>query len=131
MNFEAHFLVPPLTLGSGGVALLWRSDIRVQVLSANPHFIDTLVSYKNKSFFSTFVYGAPEIPNRHAVWEHLTDISETRDTPWFLTGDFNEIIDNSEKLGGNERPESSFRNFRTFLLACDLFDLRHSGNFLS
>ncbi|KAG2309905.1 hypothetical protein Bca52824_021462, partial [Brassica carinata] len=35
------------------------------------------------------------------------------------------------KSGGTERPESSFSNFRSFLSTCDLFDLKHTGNFLS
>lgn len=131
LNFEHHFLVSPLTPRSGGLVLLWRSDIQVQILSANAHFIDTLIIHKNESFFGSFVYGAPEITNRQAVWEKLTGIAIARDTPWFLTGDFNEIIDNSEKFGGKERSESSFSNFRTFISSCDLFDLRHSGEFLS
>ena len=33
--------------------------------------------------------------------------------------------------GGVERSESSFSNFCSFLSACDLFDLKHTGNFLS
>lgn len=58
------------------------------------------------------------------MWEKLTDIAAARDTLWFLTGDFNEIIDNSEKSGGKERPGS-------FLSSCNFFDLRHSGDFLT
>lgn len=77
------------------------------------------------------MYGAPQIPNRQEVWNQLTEISDARQSPWFLTGDFNEITDNSEKSGGRERPESSFSAFRSFLSMCDLFDLKHSGNFLS
>ncbi|KAG2287896.1 hypothetical protein Bca52824_047500 [Brassica carinata] len=37
----------------------------------------------------------------------------------------------SEKSGGRERPESSFSAFRTFLSSCDLFDIKHTRNFLS
>lgn len=46
-------------------------------------------------------------------------------------GDFNEIIDNSEKQGGTIRPESSFVDFRSFLSESNLYDLPHSGNFYS
>ncbi|CAA7050643.1 unnamed protein product [Microthlaspi erraticum] len=54
-----------------------------------------------------------------------------RTDPWLLTGDFNEIIDASEKKGGPPRPEGSFVDFRTFMSECDLYDLRYSENFLS
>ncbi|KAG2322034.1 hypothetical protein Bca52824_015247 [Brassica carinata] len=33
--------------------------------------------------------------------------------------------------GGRERPEASFSAFGTFLSTCDLFDLKHTGDFLS
>lgn len=46
LNLDSHFLVSPLSPASGGLALYWKSDVQVQVLSANPHFIDTLITYK-------------------------------------------------------------------------------------
>lgn len=104
LNFDSHFFVTPHRQGAGGLALLWRSDINLQVLSSDHNHIDTLISFKNVTFHSTFVYGAPEIPNRQAVWQLLTNLQSTReDQPWFLTGDFNEILDNTEKSGGRER----------------------------
>lgn len=131
LNFDCHFLLSPSATRGGGLALFWRQDIDLQILSSNQNFIDTSISYKGTSFFSTFVYGAPEIQNRQEVWNKHSDISNTRSDAWFLTGDFNEITDNSEKSGGRERPESSFVAFRIFLPSCNLFDIKHTGNFLS
>lgn len=131
LNFEMQYLVSPVTPGSGGLALLWKKDADVTINSANPNFIDTSIAFKGKSFNGTFVYGAPDVANRLDVWSQLCNLSMACDAPWFLTGDFIEITDNSEKSGGLERPESSFSNFRSFLSSCDLFDLKHSGNFLS
>lgn len=98
----------------------------IQINTSNRNFIDTLITFKGKVFNDTFVYGAPKITDRQEVWNLLSDISITRTTPWFLTGDFNEITDNSEKAGGLERPESSFSAFRSFLSSCDLFDIKHT-----
>lgn len=131
LMLNSHFLVPPSSPGAGGLALFWKEDVDVQILSSNQNFIDTLISFKGVSFYSTFVYGAPEVFKRQDVWNLLTDISATRASPWFLTGDFNEIVGNSEKSGGRERPENSFTGFRSFLSSCDLFDIKHSGDFLS
>ena len=100
-------------------------------MSSNRNLIDTTVTYKNTTFQSIFVYGAPEIHLRQEVWNYLTTISAASDSPWFLTWDFNELLSIAEKSGGTERPESSFSNFRYFLSSCDLVDLRHSGNFFS
>ncbi|CAN6829108.1 unnamed protein product, partial [Brassica oleracea] len=55
---------PAGTSSGGGLALLWKSDVDLQVLTSTPNFIDTSVSFKGVSFFSTSVYGAPEIQHR-------------------------------------------------------------------
>lgn len=87
--------------------------------------------FKGSQFFCTFVYGAPEVANRQEVWNTLASLSSSLTGAWFLTGDFNEIVSNDEKSGGKHRAESSFCAFRDFLSQYDLFDLQHTGNFLS
>ena len=73
----------------------------------------------------------PDHAKRNAVWNELTALRPQDGEPWFLTGDFNELIDNSEKSGGQVRAEGTFCAFRTFLSTNDLFDIKHYGNFLS
>lgn len=58
-------------------------------------------------------------------------MSNSPSVPWFFIGYFNEIIDNSEKSGVIVRAEGTFCSFRSFLSENDLFDIKHSGNFLS
>lgn len=43
------------------------------------------------------------VPNRQDVWDQLETLALTRDFPWFLTRDFNEIVDNSKKSGNDLR----------------------------
>lgn len=100
-------------------------------MSSSNNFIDTNIVFKGVSFHATFVYGEPDQTKKHGVWSTISDLNQGPDVPWFLTGDFNEIIENSEKEGGPARAEGSFCSFRTFLSQNDLFDLKHSGNFLS
>lgn len=71
------------------------------------------------------------ITQKEKTWDELTKLSLSRDKPWFLARDFNDIIDCCEKAGGPARTEGSFGNFRAFLSQCDLYDIRHIGNFLS
>ena len=61
----------------------------------------------------------------------MLHLASSRDSPWFVTGDFNDILNEEEKLGGPARPEGSFTDLRTFFSEGDLFDLRHSGDSLS
>ena len=48
--------------------------------------------------------------------------------PWLVAGDFNEILSDDEKLGGNNRLQSQMAGFRDALDACWLKDLGFVGN---
>lgn len=131
LTLDNYHTVPPETPRSGVLFLYWKKEIELTVTSSTKSFIDTSISYKGNSFHATFVYGEPEQTRRQEVWNALSTLHTDNTTPWFLTGDFNEIIDNSEKCGGPDRAEGSFGAFRTFLSSHDLFDLKHCGSFLS
>lgn len=90
-----------------------------------------MIKYENKDFYSTFFYGDTNHALRKQMWDSLTLKEIARDMPWFLTGDFNDIINNQEKSGGRTRIEGSFGDFRNFISECDLYDLPHTGDFLS
>ncbi|KAG2330884.1 hypothetical protein Bca52824_002064 [Brassica carinata] len=116
---------------SGGLAVMWKHTCKIEVCQANRRLMDLKVSWKDKSFFMTGVYGDPVKGRRSAVWERLTRIGVFRKDPWFVTGDFNEIIDQSEKRGGAERSEEEGAEFRQMLSNCGLWEIQHRGYKLS
>lgn len=129
-DYNHHFLIPPSGL-SGGLALLWRNEINLTVLSSSANFIDTEVVYKANTFFLTFIYGIPQQENRAAFWEEISLLGQGKDSAWALSGDFNDILDNSEKSGGPPRYEGSFVPFRSFVSLNGLWDVKHTCNQLS
>lgn len=126
MQLDHHYIVPPHSPGEGGLYLGWKKELTVSILSASDNYIDAKILHKGKSFQATFVYGAPEHSKRQEVWNQVTNLASAADEPWFLTGDFNDIIDNGEKSGGVERAEGTFGAFRTFISRNDLFDIKHT-----
>ena len=128
--FPNYFSIPPIGL-SGGLLLLWREGVDITILEALPNLIDTKVSFKGVSTYITFVYGAPSADNRAAFWAKMNEVGSGREDPWLLTGDFNDILDNSEKVGGPARWEGSFTSFRSFVSQHGLWNLKHSGDHLS
>lgn len=114
LNFVNSFTVPPQGL-SGGLALFWKDDISVEILDSSANLIDVKFKHKQSSFHTTFIYGPPQKENRGAFWDQLGALGESRDSAWVLTGDFNDILDNSEKIGGPPRHEGSFLHFRSFV----------------
>ena len=126
MGYSNKFTVPPTGMG-GGLALLWKEDLNITILSSSKNFIDVELSYRGVRSFITFVYGSPQRENRAAFWTHLSTLGADRELPWLLTGDFNEILENAEKVGGPPRWEGSFLNFRSFVSQHGLWDQKHSG----
>ncbi|KAL0884467.1 hypothetical protein Bca101_008448 [Brassica carinata] len=130
LQYSNYFSVPPNGL-SGGLSLLWKDSVDITVLDSSLNMIDAKIIHKGVTSFVSFIYGAPQMENRAAFWDKLAQTGLGRDTPWLITGDFNEILDNSEKVGGPPRLEGSFTTFRSFVAQNGLWDLKHSGDSLS
>lgn len=129
-NFTNHFTVPPVGL-SGGLCLSWTDNVTIDILESSPNIIDTFVTAEGSSFYVSFVYVSPLKEDRAEFWEKLMLISQSREEAWLITGDYNELLDNSEKEGGPLRWEGSFVAFRSFVTQAGLWDVSFSGNSLS
>ena len=130
LGFNHLFTVEPLGL-SGGLALLFMDEFQVNVLFSNNRMIDIEAVIDGIKVFMTFVYGDPVLEHRDQVWERLTRFSTTRNGPWFMIGDFNEITGHNEKEGGRQRPDSSFLPFKQMLNDCGMLEFPFTGDMLS
>lgn len=131
LQMEHSFIVSPHCPRGGGLYLGWKKEVDITIHASAHNFIDTKISHKGVSFQASFIYGEPDHTKRREVWDAISNLNMSTEEPWFLTRDFNEIVDNSEKSGGPVGAEETFCNVRSFLSQNDLFDLKHSGNFLS
>lgn len=130
LGYDKLFTVEPVGL-SGGLAVMWKDNYNVEILSSDKRIIDMKASYGSLSFFLSCVYGDPVVARRKAVWDRLVAIGLLRDEAWILAGDFNELMSGEEKVGGSERSESTFWDFRNMAQNCKLKEIRSSGNVLS
>ena len=130
-GYEFHYIIPPAGHGAGGLGLFWKEKITLDVLDATPNLVDTCITYEGKVFFASFIYGDSDSQKRRLLWNHLTTLAESRDAPWFITGDFNDLLCSEDKKGGPTRAEGSFSDMRTFYAENDLYDLQYSGDPLS
>ncbi|XP_050217791.1 uncharacterized protein LOC126668646 [Mercurialis annua] len=108
---------------SEGLGLLWTVKEDISVLSYSKHYIDCIVQKKNQLIWRfTGFYGNPNHLKRVHSWTLLSRLSSLFNGPWLCSGDFNEVLDHSEKLGGAKKPDFLIQNFRNALEVCDLFD---------
>lgn len=93
-DLSNHFTVPPQRL-SGGLYLLWNSNVEVQVLDFSSKIFGTQIKNKYHTSYVTFIYGPPQVENRASFWEHISSIGQNRYEAWLITGDLHKILDNS------------------------------------
>lgn len=114
---------------SGGLALLWRKNVHVSLVSYSSNHIDARVRLEadGNEFRCTGIYGYPEARDRFRTWQLMRSLHTGDQTPWFLGGDFNEILHRSEKSGGRTRLPGQMAAFNSTLSDCGLSDLGFEG----
>ncbi|CAL8174343.1 unnamed protein product [Prunus armeniaca] len=100
LGFTNHHIVDANGF-SGGIWLLWNySNIHLNILACSNQSITAMITQGSSSWILTIVYAHPCPRIRRSLWNYLDGVSSTNNLPWLVTGDFNEIVDDSEKKGG-------------------------------
>lgn len=109
---------------SGGLAMLWSKSVEVVLLSYSNNHIDTRVKMEEGQPWLriTGIYVVPEVNQRQRTCDLMSRLKEESTLPWFLGGDFNEILQVGEKLGGGTRAPRQMMNFNLAISDCGLTD---------
>ncbi|CAN1160243.1 Transposon TX1 uncharacterized 149 kDa protein [Linum perenne] len=113
----------------GGIWLLWDDPlIKVCRLSHSEQFIHVEVEADDKGhFLLTLAYASPILLRRRVLWQDLLCLSRHCTRPWLLAGDFNAMVDSSEKVGGARFNSAKAQEFREWIANCGLFDAGFTG----
>lgn len=115
---------------SGGLALFWRGDIIVTLQNKSKSHIDVIVSSDTvgiRQWRITGFYGEPRRELRKNSWYLMKFLRAQLDLPWLCVGDFNEVLESYEHIGGNGRDEWKMAGFREAVAECKLNDLGYTG----
>ncbi|KAL0337674.1 UNVERIFIED_CONTAM: hypothetical protein Scaly_2042500 [Sesamum calycinum] len=107
---------------SGGLALLWRKDIVVELRSFLKYHIDLQVLSEalGAGWRFTGFYGDADTSWRKIGWRKLTELNrQAEGVPWLCAGDFNEVLYQHEKTG-IPRPLWQLNDFRHTMAKCNL-----------
>ncbi|XP_019168831.1 PREDICTED: uncharacterized protein LOC109164736 [Ipomoea nil] len=110
IGFEGLFYVDPVR-GGGGLALLWKKNNTARLLSYSKNYVDVEVVIMEKIWRMTCFYGFPQRHRRREAWQLLTGLRDKSTLPWVALGDFNDLLYQREKRGGNPHPDSLLRGF--------------------
>ena len=113
----------------GGLALLWRDEVHIVVHSHSIAHIDITIRIRGyRDWHFTSFYGNPETSKRDDSWILLRRLQRNDDLPWLVMGDFNELLDRSEKTGRLDRHWYQIESFRRALSDYALADMGFQGN---
>jgi exonuclease III len=107
LGFEGMFSIDPVGL-SGGIALFWKNNGEVSIQNYSLRHINATIKFMGSDFEwkLTGFYGHPNRNKRDESWTLLSKLKDFLLHEWLCLGDFNEIADLSEKVGGVTRSHS-------------------------
>ncbi|XP_042972839.1 uncharacterized protein LOC122304645 [Carya illinoinensis] len=124
IGFHQSYVVDNRGL-SGDLAFLWKDGLEVELETYTRWHISLSVKLPEieNGVTLTWFYGSPEPSKRRGSWELLRALKPQNTNAWLCLGNFNEIMDQSEKLGAAERPYWQMENFREAVEECDLSEI--------
>ncbi|CAN6698982.1 unnamed protein product [Malus baccata var. baccata] len=128
LGMEHWFVVEPRGIG-GGLCVFWRDATSVVLMKSEDFLVELkLWDEKMNCNWRLFaIYASTDDKKRREQWKEVSKrIGQDRDR-CLLLGDFNDILCNEEKEGGNYRPAASLRDFREFVARDELMDLGYEG----
>nr|XP_023910503.1 uncharacterized protein LOC112022157 [Quercus suber] len=127
LPFKNKFFVKKPGLG-GGLAMLWKEDIRLDVFKFSNNQISAWVTESDGfRWLLTGFYGWLETKDWFKSWTLLSHIASYVDGVWMCIGDFNEMLSSTEKLSSRLAPPRQLDAFREALEVCHLADLGFIG----
>ena len=127
-NTANNFVVPSNGL-SGGLWLLWSTDVSVSVKFSNRYLILAVVVNlaTDMEFILTCVYGDPHHRWTKMIWTHVSNfLHDNMGKPVVCLGDMNNIMCDMDTTSANVN-KCHMRAFNSYIKQCGLFDLGYSG----
>ncbi|XP_074348972.1 uncharacterized protein LOC141688070 [Apium graveolens] len=98
---------------SGGLAVLWKNNVNCRVIGSSINHIDIHIVERNVPVWRlTCYYGFSERARRHDAWNMLRQLAQVDGLPWFIFGDFNDLLYASDKSGKHAHPLGLLDGFR-------------------
>ncbi|XP_019157741.1 PREDICTED: uncharacterized protein LOC109154396 [Ipomoea nil] len=127
IEFDGLFYIDNVGV-RGGMALLWRKNNTASLLGYSKNHVDVEVCMPGfDKWRMTGFYGFAQRWRRNESWELIRSLSHRSQLQWVMIGDFNDLLYQHEKRGGNPHPEALLRGFGKTIDECGLAQLPMQG----
>lgn len=119
-SFSNYFVVDRVGR-SGGLTIMWKRTIACEVMSFSSNHINVHVLERGVYAWKiTCFYGFPKRHIRQESWDFFLSLAITFKLPWYVFGDFNDLLNESNKIRNHPHPQNLLEGFRA---AIDDFEL--------
>ena len=113
---------------SGGIWILWKDKVIIDILRMHPQFIHLKVSNQGRrDWLLTMVYGSPNHSIRKKLWRDLNQKNLVVDEPWVIAWDFNSVTSVEEISNSGLIDQRRCAGFNIWLFEHTLIDLGFNG----
>ncbi|XP_059315814.1 uncharacterized protein LOC132066528 [Lycium ferocissimum] len=115
---------------NGKIWYFVTDNIGVEVLMDSSQQITLKLSLQelNQHIITTLVYAKCDASERLELWEAIYHLSNTMTCSWLIGGDFNVVLNEEEKIGGNQIQPQDVEEFAFFINSCELEEVNFKGS---
>ncbi|KAL6286277.1 hypothetical protein ACE6H2_010667 [Prunus campanulata] len=90
------------SLGFSCFELLWNdAKVKLDIIGTSDQSISACLSWQGqKPWLFSAIYARPCNVKKEKLWEYLNFVASCHQMPWLLAGDFNDILQAEDKVGG-------------------------------
>ncbi|CAI9775524.1 unnamed protein product [Fraxinus pennsylvanica] len=114
----------------GKIWVFWREDLQMEWIGASSQTIHGIVTKGVHSVVLTFVYAKCSALKKRSLWTELEGLCVVG-LPWLVSGDFNTIWNDAERMRGRPRPLGAMEDFNNYIDKCGLVEVPCKGRKLS
>ncbi|GAU38712.1 hypothetical protein TSUD_396400 [Trifolium subterraneum] len=79
-------------------------------------------------YWMTAIYAQNHLEKRRRLWKDIENIHAHQSGPWFLMGDFNNVLKSQDRIGGRTVTESEYRDLSTMMEITSLYEMDSTGD---
>lgn len=115
---------------NGKIWCFWNGDYTCNAISNHKQELTLSIQHAmvKDTHWVTIVYAKTKARRRKKLWHHLEQVKDSIHGPWSIFGDFNTIMQASEKKGGRPHRLRKRRDFIRCMDNCGVVDAGYSGN---
>lgn len=103
--------------------ILWKegsSDINNK--ESSDQYIHYKVNNVSNSYALIVIYAHNQLINRRKIWMDINQLANSIQGPWMLVGDFNNVLNVKDKIGGNSVQKVEYKDLKNMMDETGLYD---------